>query len=145
MSEIFDRKDGGFVFIDEGAVLSPVQTDRFLKLLNNELNFAHRDVRNAREEELRCFQEYLTARKPHEVDPDCPEVGTGVGKVTEKARELWFEARIPKPYWAWKQAVLARQNAQDYARQVDKQVRIMQSLNNNAKLGYETYPRGGGR
>ncbi|WP_030506414.1 hypothetical protein [Microbispora rosea] len=140
----FERgESGSYEFVDPDAVLTPVEAERFLKLLHNAVSFATRDLRNARNEELQCFKAYLTARKPHELDPDCPEVGTGVGKVSAKVQELWFERRVPEEYWAWKSAVIVRQDAAEYARQLDKQVRILQSLSSLAKLGYETYPRGG--
>ncbi|GAA3417720.1 hypothetical protein [Streptosporangium vulgare] len=140
----FEKQEAGFQFIDAGAVLTPAETDLFLKLLNNELGSSQLAARKARRAELDAFKTYLKARKHHELDPDCPEAGRGAGQVTEKARELWFEARIPTEYWAWKDAVLARQEAVDYAWQVKAQIKLMQSINSNAKVGYETY-RGGGR
>lgn len=138
----FEKDEAGFQFVDAGAVLTPVETDRFLKLLNNELGLAQLAVRRSRHTELDCFKAYLIARKPHESDPDCPDAGRGAGQVAERVRELWFEARIPTEYWAWKDAVLARQDAVEYAWQVKTQVKLMQSINNNAKVGYESY-RGG--
>lgn len=141
---VFERREGGFQFVEEGEVLTPPETDRFLRLLNNELVTAGLAVRKARRVELDRFQEYSAARKSHELDPDCPEVGSGAGKVTAKAEEAWFERRIPDPYWAWKNAVLERQNAAAYMSQVSKQVEIMRSLNKNATDHFSTY-RGGGR
>lgn len=140
----FEKRDGGFQFLEEGESLTPPETERFLRLLNNELVVAGRAVREARRVELDRFKEYSDARKPHELDPDCPEVGRGAGQVTAKAEEAWFERRIPEPYWAWKNAVLARQNAGAYMSQVSKQVEIMRSLNKNANDHFGTY-RGGGR
>lgn len=143
MSEFARGESGSYEFVDPDAVLTPVEAERFLKLLHNAISFATRDLRNARDAELEAFKNYLQARKPYELQEDCPEVGRGVGQVTEKTRELWFERRVPDQFWAYKDAVTARQNASEYARQLDKQVRIMQSLSSLAKLGYETYPRGG--
>ncbi len=144
MSEVFQKgESGSFEFVDADAVLTPVQTERLLKLLYNEVSFASRDLRKVRDDELARLQEYLAARKPFERDPDCPEVGRGVGQVTAKAQELWFERRVPGPFWAWKKAVLARRNVQEYGWQLDKQVRILQSLSSLAKLGYAAYPGGG--
>ena len=143
MSEVFEKGESGFEFVDEDTILTPVQTERFLKQLHNEIGRAQLELRKARREEAEKFRLYLTARKPFEVEPDCPEVGRGVGQVTEKARELWFEARIPKQYWAWKEAVLIRQNAADYVWQVKKQTEIMQSINANNRLMYTTFPGGG--
>ncbi|MFD1546921.1 hypothetical protein [Nonomuraea guangzhouensis] len=140
----FEKRDGGFQFLEEGDVLTPPETDRFLRLLNNELATAGLAYREARRVELDRFKDYSDARKPHELHPDCPEVGRGAGQVTAKAEEAWFERRIPDPYWAWKNAVLERQNAGAYMSQVGKQVEIMRSLNKNATDHFGTY-RGGGR
>lgn len=141
---VFEKRDGGFQFIGEGEALTPPETDRYLRLLNNELAVAGRAYRAARRVELDRFREYSDARKPHELDPDCPEVGRGAGQVTAKAEEAWFERRIPDQYWAWKGAVLERQNAHAYMTQVGQQIEIMRSLNKNAAEYYGTY-RGGGR
>lgn len=140
----FEKTEDGFQFIEEGDVLTPPETDRFLRLLNNELAVAGRACRDARNVELARFREYSQARKQHELDPDCPDVGRGGGQVTAKAEEAWFERRIPEPYWAWKEAVLSRQNAAAYMSQVSKQVEIMRSLNKNATEHFATY-RGGPR
>lgn len=140
----FEKREGGFQFLEEDDVLTPPETDLFLRLLNNELVVAGKAVRAARRAELDAFMAYTAARKPHELDPDCPEVGSGAGKVTAKAEEAWFERRIPEPYWAWKNAVLERQNAAAYMTQVGKQVEIARSLNKNANDHFGTY-RGGGR
>lgn len=140
----FEKAESGFVFHEPGEVLTPAETDRFLQMLSNELGFAGLAVRKARRIELDRFKDYSDARKEHELDPECPEVGRGVGQVTQKAEEAWFERRIPVPYWAWKNAVLERQSAAGYADQVSKQVEIMRSLNKNATEHFATY-RGGGR
>lgn len=143
MSEFERGESGSYEFVDPDALLTPIQAERYLKLLHNAISFAVRDLRNARNAELEAFEAYLKARKPYEFEPDCPEVGRGVGQVTEKTRELWFEKRVPEKYWAYRRSVTDRQNASEYARQLDKQVRILQSLSSLAKIGYETYPRNG--
>lgn len=143
MSEIFDRGESGYVFLDKDAVLTPPQVERFLKDLHNEVGLAQLALRRARTEELRAYEAYVKARKPHELDPDCPEVGSGAGKVTAKAEEMWFERRIPEPFWRWKEAVLARQNATSYVYQIKKQTEIMQSINANCRTYYSSF--GGAR
>lgn len=134
----FEKTESGFQFKSADEILSPVETDRYLKLLNNELGIAQLGVKKARQAELNAYQAYLMARKPLELDDDYPEGE----RVTEKVREQWVAARIPGPFWEWKQAVLDRQNAVDYAWQVKTQSKLMQSINNNAKAAYESY-RGG--
>lgn len=135
----FEKTEAGFQFRSADEVLSPVETDRYLKQLNNELGVAQLAAQRAREAELAAYKVYLTARKPLELEDDWPGE-----KATEKAREAWVAGRIPEEFWAYKRAFLARQTAVDYCWQVKAQVKIMQSLNNNAKAAFDSY-RGGGR
>jgi hypothetical protein len=135
----FEKTESGFQFRSADEVLSPPETDVFLKQLHNELGLAQLAVRKARRAELDAYQAYLTARKPLELEIDWPGE-----RATEKVREAWVAGRIPEVFWAYKDAALARQNAVDYAWQVKAQAKLMQSINNNAKAGFETY-RGGGR
>lgn len=139
MPEVFGRgPSGGFEFLDEGAVLSPVETDRFLRKLNNELAWAHLRVRQARAAELQREEQFARARVPLLLDDDVPKVGTRAGEVTKATQDQWFADRLPDPYWALRSARAARQNAIDYARVVADQVEIMRSLNSNAKTIYDT-------
>ena len=142
MTESFQRTEGGFEFIDEDAILTPVQTDRYLKQLHNELGRAQLEVKKARRRELDRTKAYLEARAPLLLDEDCPEVGRGAGQVSAKERDAWFSLRIPEEFWDLKEAALDRANAVDYLWQVKDQVRVMQSLNKNAKAMYDT-ERGG--
>lgn len=140
---VFERGEtGSFEFVDEGAILTPVETDRFLRRLNNELGMAQLAVRRARSRELDCVRKFMTARAPLLLDPDCPKVGRRAGETTQRQQDEWLAERIPAEYWAWKQAEVERRNAVDYADQVKNQVEIMRSLNVNAKAIYDTY-RGG--
>lgn len=138
----FERRESGFEFVDKDAVLTPPQVERFLKDLHNEVGMAQLQLRRARTEEIDAFQAYVMARKPYELDPDCPEVGRGAGQVTAKVEEMWFERRIPEEFWRWKRAVLARQNATSYVYQVKKQTEIMQSINANCRTYYSSYTGG---
>ena len=145
MSEVFARGEtGSFEFLDEGAVLTPVETDRFLRRLNNELAYAQLAVRRARKHEIACLQRYLEARAPWLLDPDCPKVGRRAGETTQRQQDEWLAERIPNEYWAWKTAEVERRNAVDYADQVRNQMEIMRSLNRNAHALYDSY-RGGAR
>lgn len=135
----FEKTESGFQFTSADEVLSPAATDVFLKQLSNELGLAQLAVHRAREAELAAYQAYLTARKPLELEDDWPGE-----KSTERSREVWAAGRIPDVFWAYKHAALARQNAVDYAWQVKAQAKLMQSINNNAKAGFESF-RGGGQ
>lgn len=142
----FERNEetGSFEFVDASEILTPVQTDHFLKKLNNELGLAQLKVRKARTREVELEEAYMRARTPLLVDAACPEVGRRAGQVSQKQQDAWFAEKIPDPYWALRTAQVVRRNAVDYAEQVKAQVEIMRSLNVNAKAIYDSY-RGGGR
>jgi hypothetical protein len=145
MTDVFQKTESGsFEFLSEDVVLTPADTDVFLKRLNNELGRSQLAVKRAREAELQAEYAYMTARAPLLLDPDCPEVGKRAGQVSQKAQEQWFADRIPDEYWTLRAARVERQNATDYAWQVKAQVELMRSLNVNAKAMYDNY-RGGGR
>lgn len=141
-AEIFARTESGYEFVNEDAILTPVQADRFLKRLHNEVGRSQLDLRKTRRTELDAYKAYIIARKPYELDPECPEVGRGVGRVTMETQELWFEARVHDEYWAWKNAVLARRDAEGYMWQVKQQAKLVQSINSNTRTYFDT-DRGG--
>lgn len=140
--EVYVKGEGGFQFVDVDTLLTPEMTDRYLKLLHNEITRAGLAVVKARDEETSALLVYGRARNPLLLDPNCPEVGSGAGRVSAKERDLWVSVRIPDQYEALEIAKVSRANAVDYAWQVKAQAGLMQSLNNNAKTGYETF-RGG--
>lgn len=135
---------GSFEFLSADVVLTPVDTDVFLRMLNNELGRSQLAVKRAREAELNAERTYMEARTRILLDEDAPEVGRRAGQVSQKEQDSWFAERIPAPFWALREARITRANAVDYAWQVKAQVELMRSLNVNAKAMYDTY-RGGGR
>jgi hypothetical protein len=141
---VFARSEetGSFEFLSADVVLTPADTDVFLKLLNNELGRAQLKVKRAREAELAAERAYLEARTVLLVDEEAPEVGRRAGQVSQQEQDAWFAERIPDPYWALREARIVRANAVDYAWQVKAQVELMRSLNVNAKAMYDSY-RGG--
>ncbi|MEU8199543.1 hypothetical protein AB0C10_37740, partial [Microbispora amethystogenes] len=88
---VFERGEtGSFEFVDEGSVLTPVETEMFLKRLNNELGRAQLAVRKARRHELDCEQKYMTGRAPLLLHEDCPQVGRRAGEATQKQQDAWL-------------------------------------------------------
>lgn len=138
MSDIFVKGEGGFQFVDLDEPMTPADTDRYLRRLNNELVISQLAVTRARGEEIDAQKMYAATRNPLLMDPSCPKVGSRAGQVSAKERDLWISARIPGAYWALEEAKLVRTNAVDYAWQVKTQAGLMQSLNNNAKAIYGT-------
>ncbi|MEV0831515.1 MULTISPECIES: hypothetical protein [Streptosporangiaceae] len=145
MTDVFQRAESGsFEFLSEDVVLTPVDTDVFLRRLNNELGRSQLAVKRAREAELSAERRYLEARTILLMREQAPEVGRRAGQVSQKQLDDWFAVRISEEYWELREAKIVRANAVDYAWQVKAQVELMRSLNVNAKAIYDTY-RGGGR
>lgn len=145
MSDLFQRgESGSFEFLSEDAVLTPADTDVFLKRLNNELARAQLNVMRARTAEIDAEKAYMEARSillmTSKEEP--PEVGRRAGQVSQKQADEWYAVRISKEYWALREAKVVRANAVDYAYQVKAQVELMRSLNVNAKALYDTPGRG---
>ncbi|MEV8639406.1 hypothetical protein AB0395_47920 [Streptosporangium sp. NPDC051023] len=136
-------EESGFRILDEDAVLTPVEADRYLKQVNNELGRAQIALRRLRYEELRLTKAYTEAKTVLLFSVDCPKVGRSEGQVTVDERDAWINAHIDC-YWQFASLQVQVKNAEDYLRTVGKQVSIAQTLNNNAKDAYNSY-QGGGR
>lgn len=121
--------------IDLDADLTPADVDRYLRGLHNELYYAQRALREARYKEVQALKAYSDAKQPLLMNADCPDPAkSGVSKA---AQEEWLCARIPDPYWAYQGAKVVRMNAQDYARRLDSQVKVLQSINSIVKQAYD--------
>ena len=135
MTEQQPRPQDEFQPIDLDADLTPADVDRYLRGLHNELYFAQRALREARIKEVQALKDYSDAKQPHLLDPDCPDpTKSGVSKA---AQEEWLCAQIPEPYWKHQGAKVVRMNAQDYARRLDSQVKVLQSINSIVRQAYD--------
>lgn len=143
MMDVFQSSESGFQFISEDTILTPVDTDVYLRRLNNELGLSQLAVMKAREAELAAERAYLEARSQLILDEDPPEVGRRAGQVSQKTQDEWFAARISDEYWAMREAKVVRANAVDYAWQVKAQIDLMRSLNVNSRAIYDSYSGGG--
>lgn len=135
MTEQTTRPQDEFQPIDLDADLTPADVDRYLRGLHNELYYAQRALREARYKEVQALKEYSDAKQPYLMDPDCPDpTKSGVSKA---AQEEWLCARIPDLFWKHQGAKVVRMNAQDYARRLDSQVKVLQSINSIVKQAYD--------
>jgi hypothetical protein len=144
MSEVFQYTEGGYTFVDTSTVLTPVETELFLKLLHNELGKAQLAVKKARDAEVDAEEAYMRARLPLLLKEDCPDAERRNGRVTQKQVDMWFADRIPAEHQALRRAQVDRRNAVAYAGVVKDQVQVMRSLNSLAKAFYDEH-RGGPR
>lgn len=144
MTDVFQYTESGYTFIDTAAVLTPTETELFLKLLHNELGKAQLEVKKARDAEVDAEEAYARERLPLLDDEDCPDRERRNGRVTQKQVDLWFADRIPEQHRALRRAQVSRRNAVGYAGVVKDQIQVMRSLNSLAKVFYEEH-RGGPR
>lgn len=122
-------------WINPDADMTPAEVDRHLKILRNELAKASLQLRRARDRELECEGLYLKARTKLLLSVDCPNV-RGPGGVTVDERDAWLDNQLDNELWIYKEAKVARENAETYMRAVNKQVACIQSLGANARQAY---------
>lgn len=120
--------------LDLDAAFTPHDIDRFLRGLYNELYIAERALRESRYKEIQALRAYSEAKQPLLMDPDCPD--TSRSGVTKTAQEDWISGKIPDLYWAYQGAKVVRMNSQDYAKRLDSQVKVLQSINSVVKQMY---------
>lgn len=125
--------------LDEDAVLTPPEAEKYLKQVNNELGRAQLALKRLRYRELELERKYMEARTALLFSEDCPKVGRGEGCVTVEERDAWINSRI-EDYWPYRSSQIQTKNADDYLKAVGKQASIAQSLNSNAR---EIYSSGG--
>jgi hypothetical protein len=141
MSVIANGNGDDFEPIDLDAALTPHDVDRYLRGLHNELYIAERALRESRYLEIQALKTYSEAKQPLLLDPACPD--TSRSGVTKTAQEEWIGARIPDLYWAYQGAKVVRMNAQSYARRLEGQVKVLQSINSIVKQMYDLTGRHG--
>lgn len=131
---IDDRED--FALLELDTDLTPVDVDRLLRRIHNAVAFASRDLRQRRNEEIEAEKAYRTARAPLMMSDDCPEPNRSKG-VTKTDRDEWLNDQIPDQYWAWREAKVLRQGAEDYFWSLKEQVKCLQSINTIVRQMYD--------
>lgn len=129
-----DRED--FAILELDTDLTPVDVDRLLRRIHNAVAFAHRDLTKQRDAEIAAEKAYRMARSPLMMREDCPEPNRSKG-ITKTDRDEWINDRIPEAYWAWREAKVLRQGAEDYFWSLKEQVKCLQSINTIVRQMYE--------
>lgn len=123
-----------FTFLNPDDALTPLEVDRHLKLLNNELARAQVRARNARNQEIRDLREFALAKTPLLLEPECPVPGTR--GVTKAQRDEWLSDRLPGLWWKYQSSRIVRISAEEYMERLGKQVGCIQSIGKNARQSY---------
>lgn len=142
MSGVQRAESGGLVIVDPRGPLTPAQTNELLQHLNNELETSGDDVRTARIEASKRKQAYEDLKTRLLMSPECPHVGRTADTVTVAERDAWLAWHARKEYTALYNAEVLLENAIGYAWQVNRQVSLAQSLNNNATTGLTSFRDG---
>ena len=121
--------------------LTPHDVDRYLRGLHNELYIAERALRDSRYKEIQALRAYSEKKQPFLLDPECPDASRS--GITKAAQEEWISARVPEEYWTYQGAKVVRMNAQDYARRLESQVKVLQSINTIVRQMYDLTGRHG--
>jgi hypothetical protein len=116
--------------------LTPHDVDRLLRRIHNAIAYAERDLRQSRNAEVAAEKAYFLKRAPLLGDPDCPEPNKSRG-VTKTDRDEWVNVRVPDAYWAYREAKVLRQGAEDYWWSLKEQVKCLQSINSIVKQMYD--------
>jgi hypothetical protein len=122
--------------------LTPIDVDRLLRRIHNAVGFANRDLRQLRDAEVQAEKAYRMARTPLMMRDDCPEPNRSKG-ITKTDRDEWINDRIPDEYWAWREAKVLRQEAEDYFWSLKEQVKCLQSINTIVRQLYDLSGRHG--
>lgn len=106
--------------------LMPIDCERKLRSLVNEMTRAERALRKARDKEVGAKHLYQAAKRVAFMSPDCPKPARGGYTVAD--REVWVEGQCAEEERAYDSAVVERQEAQEHVNTVREQATSVQSL-----------------
>lgn len=115
--------------------LSPLDIERRLRWLSNQLTLAQQDLATARDTEVDRKHDLNRERRRWLLSDGRPKV-TRDG-FTAAERDAWVEDKIEEQQRAYDVAVAARESAQDHLRVLRDQAEIVRSLGVSVRQAYE--------
>lgn len=106
--------------------LMPIDCERKLRSLVNEMTRAERALRKARDHEIDLKHLHKAARRVAFQSPECPTPSRGGYTVAD--REVWVEGQCATEERAYDDAVADREDAKDHLFTVREQATSVQSL-----------------
>ena len=106
--------------------LMPIDCERKLRSLVNEMARAERALRKARDSEIEKKHLYQAAKRVAFQSPECPKPSRGGFTVAD--REVWVEGQCADEERAYDDAVADREDARDHLFTVREQATSVQSL-----------------
>lgn len=106
--------------------LMPIDCERKLRSLVNEMTRAERALRTARDDEIKKKHLHKAARRVAFQSPECPKPSRG--GLTIADRDVWVEGQCATEERAYDDAVADREYAKDHLVTVREQATSVQSL-----------------
>lgn len=115
--------------------LTPVDIERKLKSLVNDLARAQQALAQARDIEVDRKHELNRQRRRALLSGQAPKVARG--GFTTAERDAWVDDKVSDLQFAYDKAVIARESAQDHLRVLRDQAEIVRSLGASVRQAYE--------
>lgn len=115
--------------------LTPLDCERKLRAIVNEMSRAEKELRLARDKEIDKKHEYQAAKRAAFLSKDCPRPTRGGYTVAD--REVWVDDQAAKEERDYDTAVARRQDAKDHLDTVKEQANSVQSLLRSAWKAFE--------
>jgi hypothetical protein len=106
--------------------LTVIETEQLLRDINRSLGEAVRDLRAARQEELKALKAYRRVYRKAMFSEDCPVVSRGTATVAD--RDAWVEEQVEAEWFAHQVAEGAREDAKNFLQTVKEQASVLQSI-----------------
>jgi hypothetical protein len=115
--------------------LTPVDIERRLKALLNDLTRAQASLAQARDIEVDRKHDYERERRRAILSEKSPKVTRG--GYTTADRDAWVDDQVADLRLAYDRAVVTRESAQDHLRVLRDQAEIVRSLGASVRQAYE--------
>lgn len=118
----------------EPEALTPVEVERKLRRLVNDLARAQVALREARDKEVAARHAFESAQRREILSGDCPKVARG--GYTTAERDAWVAQRVELQQRAYDWAKAAREAAEDHLRVLRDQSMVVMSLGRSVNAAY---------
>lgn len=119
----------------EYAPLTPVDVERHLTRLREEMPKAVIKLREARRSEARAKRAYDDQRRRAILSPECPKPSRDGHTVAY--RDAWVEEQCAEIKWLYDVAKVSRETAEDHVRGLRDESTIVMVLGKSVNLAYQ--------
>ena len=115
--------------------LTPVQIERRLRSLINDLTLAQQMLADARDTEVNAKHSLNRERRKWLLSGQAPKVTRG--GFTTAERDAWVDDKVDSHQFIYDKAVITRESAQDHLRVLRDQAEVVRSLGASVRQAYE--------